>query len=676
MSFRDLYHKNIITFLLVFFIPSLISAASFGTNTAEFLKIKPQPGPAAMGEAYAAISDDSTAMVFNPSGLALLDRIDVSATRLLWFDGINMTHAAFAMPLEQDMGLGVDILWIDFGEFDSTGIPGNEISVQNMTAGAGFGKSFGDILSAGISVKFLYESYVNESSLGLSADAGLMLKLVSRNLTLGLTARNIGAVFGAADSLPMEASAGLAYRVFSGKDTVFGVSVEASKILNTDNLFFGAGIEGRLLDALALRLGFRYNNALENSSMSFSDIQRMIMLSAGAGIKVGDFSVDYSFTPMADLGGIQRIGVSARFGESLYEKRLSEQKTAIEPKAIEAPNVKVEDGIIKLVSFKPNVPQENVKEWTLDIKTSDGKIIKTFSGVGEVPKNLNWDGTDSFGKISKADVDYIFDFKAKDTEGQVVKTVGRIVSTKKSGYIPDEGKRFVPVKGREMLVAPVTLLVSPDAEARRQVPFVMVNKKIKKVKAWSFDVYNAKNVPLKKFGGSGEMPAYLVWDGKDYDGNYVDDLKNCRYILSVEGVDGKKAEISDRQVIRDPFVIATKTKKIEMVRNVFFEANSYALMPEMTGRLNELGAEISKHKRAQIYVQGHSSAEGDRDYNITLSQLRGRAVLRYLVEKYGISPMSITTVGYGADVPADTGSGSEAAAKNRRVEIIMLGETE
>jgi outer membrane protein OmpA-like peptidoglycan-associated protein len=204
----------------------------------------------------------------------------------------------------------------------------------------------------------------------------------------------------------------------------------------------------------------------------------------------------------------------------------------------------------------------------------------------------------------------------------------------------------------------------------------MVNEKIKDVKSWAFDVYDKAGVPLKKFKGEGSMPSYLVWDGKDYDGNYVDDLKTCKYVLTVNGTDGKKAEIKDRQVIRDPFIIASKTKKLKMAKRIYFDSNAYELMPEMSDRLNEIGAEIAKQKRTQIYIQGHSSSEGDRNYNLLLSQLRAKAVLRYLVEKYKISPLSITTVGYGSDIPVDSQDTDDTRARNRRVEIIMMGETE
>ena len=98
------------------------------------------------------------------------------------------------------------------------------------------------------------------------------------------------------------------------------------------------------------------------------------------------------------------------------------------------------------------------------------------------------------------------------------------------------------------------------------------------------------------------------------------------------------------------------------------------LRPEMEERIREIAKEISGSRNVQVYIQGHSSNEGDRTRNVLLSRERAKAVLRYLVEKFGISPLSITTVGYGADIPASTGTTDKDRQMNRRVEIIIMGE--
>ena len=505
--------------IIIFSLPTFVFSSNFGTNTAEFLKINPEAGPAGMGEAYTAIASGTNSLQYNPAGLAIMDKGEFTATELFWFNSIYMTHLAFGYPLDYGFGVGGSLLWISFGSFDSTGGVAPSVSVEDGVFNLGVGKSIGENVHLGLDIHGLYEHFaagsaVSDSSLGFSADAGVIFYLGSRNFTLGLSAKNMGLLFGATDPLPMEADLGLGYRLYNGSFDFLNVALDLSKVLNTDNLFAALGAEVYVFQSVALRFGLRYNNALEMGALSFNNIQNMLIFSAGAGIDINDsFAIDYSYTPMGDLGQVQRITLKIKFGDSWYEKKMAEKNVKIEPKAIEIPEVNVAGGEIKSVSFKPNVPQENVREWTLAIKTSDGKIIKQYSGVGEVPKTLNWDGTDSNGRISKSDVNYIFDFKAKNDAGEVIKTIGQIVQPKQIDFVQEEDKKFVPLKGGEMLVAPVTLLVSSDAEERKSVPFVMVNKNIKQVKSWEFIVYDKADTLLKKFTGDNMIPSYLVWDG-------------------------------------------------------------------------------------------------------------------------------------------------------------------
>ncbi|MCE5300882.1 MAG: PorV/PorQ family protein [Spirochaetia bacterium] len=652
-----------------------VFAANFGTTTAEFLKINPEAAPAGMGESYIAIGEGTNSLQYNAGGLALMDRGEATFTDIMWFNNINMLHFALGYPFSDDFGMGGSILWINYGSFDSTGGVAPAVEMQNGVLNFGAGKSLGESVHLGLNIRGLYENFMGDSSFGFSADAGAVIMLGSRNFTLGLTAKNLGILFGTPDPLPAELGAGVGFRLFNGSFEFLTVDLDVRKTLNADNFFAGIGVEGYIMQILALRFGMRYNNALEMDALSFNSVSNMLIFSAGAGFTINDsISIDYAYTPMGDLGAVQRLTLKYRFGDSRYAKKMADRNVKIEPKAIEVPEVNVSGGEIKGVSFKPNISAGNVKEWTLAIKTSDGRIVRSFSGVGEVPKELSWDGTDAYGRIAKSDVNYVFDFKARDEGGDIIKSLGHIVTPKQLKFVREEDMRFVPIKGEEMLVAPVTMLVSPDADERKQVPFVMINRKIKNVQDWEFEILDGDKTVIKKFTGTGMIPSYLVWDGKDTYGNYVTRLKDCRYVLTVNGIDGKKAEIRNRRVVRDTFVISAKSRRLKMAGRIFFDANSADITRQMEYKLDELAREISGFTNLQIYMQGHSSMEGDNAHNQKLSQDRAKSVLRYLVEKYRVSPLSITTVGYGADIPLDTADTEVGRMRNRRVEIIIIGE--
>jgi len=69
-----------------------------------------------------------------------------------------------------------------------------------------------------------------------------------------------------------------------------------------------------------------------------------------------------------------------------------------------------------------------------------------------------------------------------------------------------------------------------------------------------------------------------------------------------------------------------------------------------------------------LEVAGHTDADGDAEFNKTLSQERADAVEAYLVEK-GVPADSLNAVGYGEDNPIAGNETQEDKAKNRRIEF-------
>ncbi len=595
-------------FVIIVFAPFSILSQDFGTTTGEFLKINPDAEAEAMGEAYIAQADGTAALIYNPSGLSLLDKAELSLTELLWFNSLYIEHAAVAYPFSPGFAIGGSVLWMDTGKFDSTGYAQNAISIQDGFFNFGIGCSLLDSLHIGADAKLIYENYFGNASFGTSFDLAGIVNFIGNNFSGGIVIKNLGFLSGTTDMLPFEAGVGLNYSVFDGTTRTFSINLDADKILNTDNIYVALGAETLVFNVLALRLGVKYNNALniDFNNISFSNIESLMILSGGFGINIGNaFAIDYAFTPMGELGAVQRVTLKFKFGESMREKAMyaKAKEAVVAPKNMEIPKVETSQGKIKEVSFKPQVPQENVKEWKLEIKTSDGKIVKTFSGVGEVPKNIAWDGTDSYGKIAAAGVGYVYDFKAKSTEGKITENTGKITSANKFSFMEDE-VRYIPERNKEILVVPLTLLISSDKEERKKVPFVMVNKEIKKVTGWEFTIKDKNGEIVRSYKGNGDVPSYLVWDGKNMQGETVPDSKSCAYTLSIKGEKGKEAQVTSPEIMRDPFTAATNTKVVKLAKKIYFELDSAAIAPEMYDRLSQIAAEIKSYGATSIYIQG------------------------------------------------------------------------
>jgi outer membrane protein OmpA-like peptidoglycan-associated protein len=105
---------------------------------------------------------------------------------------------------------------------------------------------------------------------------------------------------------------------------------------------------------------------------------------------------------------------------------------------------------------------------------------------------------------------------------------------------------------------------------------------------------------------------------------------------------------------------------------VQFEFDSFRLTGDATAVLDRL-AGVLKDELMQdktVEIEGHADALGSADYNLTLSQLRARAVRAYLIQQHGIPGERLPFVGKGESEPYDPADPS--AAVNRRVVFTNL----
>lgn len=120
---------------------------------------------------------------------------------------------------------------------------------------------------------------------------------------------------------------------------------------------------------------------------------------------------------------------------------------------------------------------------------------------------------------------------------------------------------------------------------------------------------------------------------------------------------------------------------IRFDNNIFFDGDSFTLRKESYPVLDFLG-DCLLNVEDQIFiirVNGHTAAiPGDENYHIsdwTLSGERASQVIIYFEEKKGLDPKKLMCNGYGKNYPLESNDTSEGRAKNRRVEIMILGNS-
>ncbi len=96
------------------------------------------------------------------------------------------------------------------------------------------------------------------------------------------------------------------------------------------------------------------------------------------------------------------------------------------------------------------------------------------------------------------------------------------------------------------------------------------------------------------------------------------------------------------------------------------------LKPEGRAKLDDLVSKMSGLNLEVIIAVGHTDSVGTDTYNQKLSIRRSEAVKSYLVSK-GVEKNRVYTEGKGEKQPVADNKTAEGRAKNRRVEIEVVG---
>jgi OOP family OmpA-OmpF porin len=112
--------------------------------------------------------------------------------------------------------------------------------------------------------------------------------------------------------------------------------------------------------------------------------------------------------------------------------------------------------------------------------------------------------------------------------------------------------------------------------------------------------------------------------------------------------------------------------KVTYAADAFFDFDKSVLKPEGKAKLDDLVSKVKDINLEVIIAVGHTDSVGTDSYNQKLSVRRAEAVKAYLVSK-GIEKNRVYTEGKGEKQPVADNKTAEGRAKNRRVEIEVVG---
>jgi len=121
-----------------------------------------------------------------------------------------------------------------------------------------------------------------------------------------------------------------------------------------------------------------------------------------------------------------------------------------------------------------------------------------------------------------------------------------------------------------------------------------------------------------------------------------------------------------------PAPVPPAATKVTYAADAFFDFDKAVLKPEGKAKLDDLVGKVKGINLEVIIAVGHTDAVGTDGYNQSLSVKRSEAVKAYLVSK-GIEKNRVYTEGKGEKQPVADNKTTEGRAKNRRVEIEVVG---
>jgi OOP family OmpA-OmpF porin len=118
--------------------------------------------------------------------------------------------------------------------------------------------------------------------------------------------------------------------------------------------------------------------------------------------------------------------------------------------------------------------------------------------------------------------------------------------------------------------------------------------------------------------------------------------------------------------------VAPATEKVSFAADAFFDFDKATLKPEGKAKLDDLSDKVKGITLEVIIAVGHTDSVGADAYNQKLSEKRAQAVKEYLTSK-GTDASRVYVEGKGEKQPVADNKSADGRAKNRRVEIEVVG---
>ena len=147
--------------------------------------------------------------------------------------------------------------------------------------------------------------------------------------------------------------------------------------------------------------------------------------------------------------------------------------------------------------------------------------------------------------------------------------------------------------------------------------------------------------------------------------------------LAGQQAESDKASLRARLSQQLNSVLQTRDSARGLIVNmsdVLFDTAAFTLKPGAREKLSKVAGILLAYPGLNIEVDGHTDNVGGDEYNQNLSDQRAESVRAYLVAQ-GVPTGSVTAKGFGKTQPVGTNDTAAGRQINRRVELVVSGET-
>jgi len=293
--------------LTVLILASISLAQSAGNTGLAFLKFGFGARNIALGDAGASVSNDLSALYYNPARLVSLEPNQVMFMHSEWIQDVTSEVGGIKWNMfNLPWAVGFNVTSVD--DIEVRDKPGEAISTFNanyffMSLSSGF--KVIDDLDFGATVKYIYEGIFNDQSAGYGLDFGLNYVTPVKGLTASTVIRNIGSMNNLSEvgtKLPLDFRLGAAYNynIESAKLDLIAAG-EFQKYIDNDDIHFNTGAELMYNKTFAARVG--YQTGYEARGFT-----------AGIGIEWGSLRFDYAYLPFTyGLGNANQFSLQFSF---------------------------------------------------------------------------------------------------------------------------------------------------------------------------------------------------------------------------------------------------------------------------------------------------------------------------------------------------------------------------